>query len=86
MEESCRTDNLSVTGTLDINHLCRFRTQEYNKTILVLSIQNKGKSRHKGKNKGYQIFGESHLLTYFFAPARTLEIAILEKLVDHNIG
>ena len=62
MKETRRTDHLSVAGTFDIHHLCRFRTQKHDETVLLLLflLSRKRNTSHKGKHRRQYILQETH--------------------------
>ena len=88
VKESCRTYNLSITCSLDIDKLRRFGAHQNDKTvrlfpILGISGQTYDKNQYDAKESPHQRIS---LFTEFLLPTFTLEYAVLEERVDNDIG
>ena len=75
MKETRRSDNLSVTVALDVNHLGRLRTQQHDKAVLLLVFLSlEGQSRQQCHQHEYVSEDIAHLLfSEFLSPTFTFE-------------
>lgn len=89
MQETGRTYDLTIAGTLHINHLGRLGAKQYNKTVLltVLLSRNRNTKQDCCKNV-YQSLQKVHRLLGLAdlrRPCLTAESTILEKRIYDDV-